>query len=77
MAANPSRKAYYLMRLLLLFFDRAPAEKVRALLDEAERAGVQPNGLYLSALRLHPRDLPLPPDPRLALGSVSTHCGAR
>jgi hypothetical protein len=41
--------------------------KVRALLDRAQAAGVKPNGLYLSALRLHPGDLPLPPDPRLVL----------
>jgi hypothetical protein len=62
-----SKKATYLMRLLVLFQERATPEKVRALLDEAVRAGVKPNGLYLSALRLHPWDLPLPPDPRLVL----------
>jgi hypothetical protein len=64
---DASQKATYLIRLLILFYDQAPTENVRALLDQAQRAGVKPNGLYLSALRLHPRDLPLPPDPRLVL----------
>jgi len=52
---------------VLVVYAEASSEAVRALLDQAQRAGVKPNGLYLSALRLHPRDLPLPPDPRLVL----------
>jgi len=60
-------KATYVARLLGLLQEDPSPDRVRALLDQAQRAGVKPAGLYLSALRLHPRDLPLPPDPRLVL----------
>jgi hypothetical protein len=65
--ADSCRKATYLARLSALLQEDPNAERVRVLLDQAQRAGVEPNGLYLAALRLHPRDLPLPPDPRLVL----------
>ena len=65
--ADSNPKATYLVRLLVLLQENPRPDQVRALLDRAQRVGVKPNGLYLSALRLHPRDLPLPPDPRLVL----------
>ena len=65
--ADTFPKATYLARLLAVSQDDPTPERVRALLDRAQAAGVKQNGLYLSAMRLHPRDLPLPPDPRLVL----------
>jgi hypothetical protein len=63
-------KATYLARLLGLLQENPSVERVKGLLSQAQQAGVKPNGLYLSALRLHPRDLPLPPDPSLVLTQV-------
>jgi hypothetical protein len=58
-------KLAYLTRLgAQLLEDPSPAA-VKALLRRAQAAGCCPANLYLSALRLWPRDLPLPPDPRL------------
>jgi hypothetical protein len=57
-----------------------PPEQVRALLGHAQAAGVKRNGLYLSALLLHPRALPLPPDPRLVLeipGALRNRYGSK
>jgi hypothetical protein len=64
---DSSPKATYLLRLSALLQENPSSDQVKALLQRAKQAGVEPNGLYLSALRLYPSDLPLPPDPRLVL----------
>ena len=65
--ADPSLKASYLYLLLRLFREQAAPERIRALLDEGQRAGVKPAGLYLSAMKLRPDHWPLPPNPRAVL----------
>lgn len=71
-SAEHSLAAEYLSDLLATFQEEPVSlEHVQAVLSEAEAAGLQPTSLYLSALKLHPADLPLPPDPRLVFAPPS------
>ena len=64
---DESPKLTYLLSLSVVLQGSPSPEQVRALLDKAQRSGVEPNWLHLSALRLHPQGLALPRDSRLVL----------
>src|SRR5215468_5348689 len=59
-----SRALHYLETLAPLMEARPPkVTRIKALLEEARLEGYDPARLYLSALKLHPKGVPLPPSP--------------
>jgi hypothetical protein len=63
-----SRVLHYLETLAPLMEARPPkVAAVKALLAQAKREGYSPARLYQAAMRLHPREAGLPPDPRQVL----------